>query len=120
VSRRRRKDSDHAADALDHLRVLQQHLSRGGLDDVLVRDAVSHRLEVAIDRLGKVSTELLDSEGTDDWPKIVGMRNILAHQYADLDEEILQDTMDNRLAGLIQLANRIHDAAVARERDRPT
>jgi uncharacterized protein with HEPN domain len=120
VTRRRRKDSEHAADALDHLRVLQEHLSRGGLDDAMVRDAVSHRLEVAIDAMARVSKELLDAEATEDWPKIVGMRNILAHQYADLDQQILQDTIDNRLASLTELATRLHNAAVARETSGPS
>lgn len=113
---RRRADSAHLADAQEHLRVLQQHLARGKLDEALVRDAVSHRLEVAIDAIGKVDEELLAAEAPDDWPTIVGMRNILAHQYADLDQEILQNTVDNRLDGLIQLAERLNDAAIARER----
>lgn len=96
--------------------MLQQHLTRGGLDDALVRDAVSYRLEVAIDAIGKVSGDLLAAEAAADWPKLVAMRNILAHQYADLDQEILQNTVDNRLDGLIQLAERLNDAAIARER----
>lgn len=114
---RRRADSGHLADAREHLRVLQQHLARGGLDDALVRDAVSHRLEVAIDAVGKVDDALLAAEAPEDWPKIVAMRNILAHQYADLDQEILQNTIDNRLDGLIQLVGRLYDAAAAREPD---
>lgn len=115
MSARRRKDSGHLADAQEHLRVLQQHLARGGLDDALVRDAVSHRLEVAIDAIGKVSDELLAAEAPEEWPRIVGMRNILAHQYPDLDQEILQNTVDNRLDDLVQLAGRLHAAAIARE-----
>lgn len=82
MSRRRRKDSEHLQDATDHLRVLKEHLRRGDLGDVLVRDAVSHRLEVAIDAVGRVAEGLLKAEIPDDWPKIVAMRNILAHQYA--------------------------------------
>lgn len=34
------------------------------------------------------------------------MRNMLANQYAELDQQILQNTIDNRLDGLIQLVNR--------------
>ena len=116
MSSRRRKDTQHLDDAQEHLNVLQDHLSRGSLDDALIRDAVSHRLEVAIDAVGRVSRDLLQAEVSQDWPKIVGMRNILAHQYADLDQEILQNTIDNRLEGLIQLVARLREAAVRRER----
>jgi uncharacterized protein YutE (UPF0331/DUF86 family) len=115
MTKRRRRDSQHLDDAREHLRLLQEHLSRGSLDDVLIRDAVSHRLEVAIDAVGKVNPDLLQAEAPDDWPKIVGMRNMLAHQYADLDQEILQNTIDNRLEGFIQLVARLRDAALVGE-----
>lgn len=114
MNRRRRGDAQHIEDALEHLEVLDAHLQRGSLDDVLVRDAVCHRLEVAIDALSRVSPELLDSEAPSDWPKIVAMRNILAHQYADLDSAILQATINNRLGDLRGLITRL--SATVRQR----
>ncbi|WP_204080595.1 DUF86 domain-containing protein [Mycobacterium riyadhense] len=116
MTRRRRKDSQHLKDASEHLQVLCEHLARGSLDDALIRDAVSHRLEVAIDAVAKVSPELLDAEAPAEWPKIVAMRNLLAHQYVDLDQEILQNTIDNRLEGFTQLVERLHETADANER----
>lgn len=95
--------------------MLGEHLSRGSLDDALIRDAVSHRLEVAIDAVGRVDQDLLHDHAPEDWPKIVGMRNMLAHQYADLDQEILQNTIDNRLTGFIELVDRLRRAAITRE-----
>jgi uncharacterized protein YutE (UPF0331/DUF86 family) len=115
VIKRRHGDVDHLQDALEHLRVLNLHLTRGSLDDVLIRDAVSHRLEVAIDAVSRVSSQLLNSEAPDDWPKIVAMRNILAHQYADLDPMILQNTIENRLGDLQDLITRL-DTAIGRQR----
>jgi uncharacterized protein YutE (UPF0331/DUF86 family) len=41
---------------------------------------------------------------------------MLAHQYADLDQEILQNTIDNRLDGFERLVERLHQTAVATER----
>jgi uncharacterized protein with HEPN domain len=79
----------------------------------LVRDAVSHRLEVAIDAISRVSPELLGSEAPNDWPKMIAMRNILTHQYADLDAAILQSTINNRLGDLRNLITRL-DASVQR------
>lgn len=111
MSRRRRTDAQHLADAQEHLRVLRAHLSRGNLDDALIRDAVSHRLEVAIDAVGRISADRLQAEAPDEWPKIVAMRNLIAHQYTDLDQEILQNTIDNRLHDLIGLVERLRKAA---------
>jgi len=109
-AKRGRRDADHLAAAEEHLRMLRQHLTRGGLDDPLIRDAVSHRLEVAIDAIGKVSREHLEREAPTDWPKIVGMRNLLAHQYTELDQQILQNTIDNRLDVLVHLIARLREA----------
>jgi uncharacterized protein with HEPN domain len=68
---------------------------------------------VAIDAISRVSPELLDSEAPDNWPKIVAMRNMLAHQYADLDPDILQNTIDHRLGDLRDLITRL-DTAIRR------
>lgn len=68
---------------------------------------------MAIDAISRVSSELLDSQAPDDWPKIVAMRNMLAHQYADLDPDILRNTIDNRLGDLRELISRL-DAAIRR------
>jgi uncharacterized protein with HEPN domain len=117
VNRRRRGDTEQLEDALEHLGVLDAHLQRGSLDDVLIRDAVSHRLEVAIDAISRISPELLNAEAPTDWPKIVAMRNILAHQYADLDSAILQSTINNRLGDLRNLITRLN-ATVRRGQER--
>lgn len=116
MSRRRRTDAEHLDDAAEHLRVLNEHLKRGSLDDALIRDAVSHRLEVAIDAISRVDPDLLNAEASADSPKIVAMRNILAHQYADLDREILQNTIDNRLDDLVDLISRLRTASARRQR----
>jgi uncharacterized protein with HEPN domain len=42
-----------------------------------------------------------------DWPKMVGQRNILAHEYGDIDYEMLWDTVVNRVPGLEALLNRL-------------
>lgn len=109
---KRRSDTKHLDDALEHLRVLEDHLERGGLDDVLVRDAVSHRLEVAIEAIARVDRALLQAEAPAEWPKIVAMRNLLAHQYHDLDVEILQNTVNNRLGQLRALIERLRAATL--------
>jgi uncharacterized protein YutE (UPF0331/DUF86 family) len=43
------------------------------------------------------------------------MTNMLAHQYADLDPDILQNTINNRLGDLRDLITRL-DTAIRRSR----
>ncbi|MGH3466418.1 MAG: HepT-like ribonuclease domain-containing protein [Thermocrispum sp.] len=81
----------------------------------MIREAVCHRLEVAIDAVGRVGEELVGSEFAGDWPRIVAMRNMLAHRYAELDQEILQNTVDNRLGWFVASVRRLQDVAVQRD-----
>lgn len=46
---------------------------------------------------------------------MVAMRSRLAHQYAELDQRILQNTVDHRLDEFIELVHRPLEAASARE-----
>jgi uncharacterized protein with HEPN domain len=51
------------------------------LKDELRQSAVIQKLEVIGEAAGKISRELRDKYPDVDWPKIVGMRNILIHSY---------------------------------------
>lgn len=114
MTKRRRDNTRHLDDAREHPRILAEHLTRGSLDDVLIRDGVCHRLEVAVDAVNKIDPALLEAEAPRDRPKIVGMRNLIAHQYSDLDQEILQNTIDHRLPDFIELVDRPHSRATDR------
>ena len=78
-------------DALENLAILRQHLTMGDLDQPIVIDAVSRRLEAAIESLNDagVGVDLFGSM----WPAIRGLRNRLAHGYTDADPEIIRNTI---------------------------
>lgn len=61
-----------------------------------------------VDTYGDVPTILadngyLDAELRETWLKIVGFRNVLVHDYADLDRRVVYDVLTNRLGDLEQL-----------------
>ena len=115
MTKRRRRDPERLDGTRDHLPVVRQHFQRVSLEDALIRDAVCHRLAVAIDAVGKISADILRAQAPADWPQLVAMRNLLAHQYADLDREILQNTVDNRLDGVIRLVERLRSVVIGEE-----
>ena len=65
------------------------------MNEMLTIDAVSRRLEAAIESLmhGDIGEEIFG----DNWRAIRGIRNRLAHGYTDADPEIIRDTVANDL-----------------------
>ncbi len=51
------------------------------LADTTLCYAVAHRLTVVGEAAGRVSREVIDTNSSVPWPDIVGLRNILVHQY---------------------------------------
>ena len=44
-----------------------------------------------------------------DWKGVMGIRDIIAHHYFDLDESIVFDVVKNKLPGLLATINKIID-----------
>lgn len=88
-----RDPSRSAAAALEHLEILQFHLTRGSLEDRLIFDAVALRLASAIEALSGVDERVLLSTFGDRWYAIKATRNAVAHNYTWVDERRLADTV---------------------------
>lgn len=66
----------------------------------LVRRAVERNLMILGEAANRVSQECRLSHGEIDWRGIIGLRNILAHQYEKVRHEILWDVVTNILGSL--------------------
>jgi uncharacterized protein with HEPN domain len=97
-----RSDEELVRDALEHISVLQSHLERGSLDNVLIADAVNMRLSAAIESLSQASPELRDTYFAEDWKLMWATRNRISHGYAFVDQSLIRLTLVNRLPGLEQ------------------
>ena len=68
--------------------------------DAKTFDAVVRNLEV-IGEAAKTVPEAIRSQHPEvDWKKIVGLRNILIHQYFGVDAELIWDIIQNKLPAL--------------------
>lgn len=71
--------------------------------DTQCQDAVIRRLEIIGEAAGKVSVATTTKFPNLPWKKMVSMRNIMIHEYEDVDLSIVWDTVQNDLPPLVSL-----------------
>lgn len=99
------------ADMLGAIEKIQRYLENVSFaefaeDDMRI-DAVVRNLEIIGEAAGKIPPEIRDEYPDIPWKKIVGLRNILIHEYFGIDIEIIWDVVENHLGNLKIEAQRI-------------
>ena len=83
------RDNAYLADILDSARMIQQYLSGMNRDqflaDVRTQDAVIRRFEIIGEAARHLSPAAVKALPDVPWNLMVGMRNILIHDYDDVD-----------------------------------
>ena len=73
------------------------------LEDTQLQDAVIRRLEIVGEAARRVSAATRHSLPEVPWMEVVGMRNLVIHEYDDVDLNIVWDTVRNHLPPLIAI-----------------
>jgi len=71
-------------------------------EDIKTKAAVERCFEIlgeALNRVSRIDESLLDS--IDDWRSIIGFRNVIAHGYDSLEDEIVWDAVQRNIPELI-------------------
>jgi uncharacterized protein with HEPN domain len=71
------------------------------MESDLVQAAVERQLEILGEAARRVSAEYREEHGEIPWRKIIGQRNVLAHEYGDVDQERIWEVISSDIAGLI-------------------
>jgi len=71
--------------------------------DIQCQDAVIRRLEIIGEASGRVSVDTTTKFPNLPWKKMVSMRNLMIHEYEDVDLSIVWDTVQNDLPPLVSL-----------------
>jgi len=78
-------------------------LSREDFDnDEQLRLALTHLLQVIGEAARRVSPNFRDAYPEIPWKAIVGMRSKVVHEYLNVDEDVVWDTVKNDLAPLVR------------------
>lgn len=82
--------------------------------------AFSNAVSMCVLQIGELANGLSDefreeTKGEMPWGMIRGMRNWIAHAYAEMDESIIWETATNDIPGLLSFCNRIIEQNLEKE-----
>jgi uncharacterized protein with HEPN domain len=70
--------------------------------DLKTYDSVLHNLMVIGEAAGKIPEDIKEKNNHINWSGIIGMRNIIAHGYFKVDQDIIWITIKERLPELAE------------------
>ena len=68
----------------------------------MVYDAVLRNIEIIGEAVKQVPKDIRDQYSEVDWRRIVGMRDIVAHHYFRIHDEIVWDIVENKIPELTE------------------
>lgn len=100
------KDMARLWDMLDAARAIMQFIQGKRFEELLsdrmLRSAVERNLEIIGEAAGHISINTRNSHPDIPWTSIIGLRNIIPHEYGEVRYEKLWSICENRLPPLIQ------------------
>ncbi len=95
-----RNDRDWLLDILEAIDKIEKYASRGEdkfFEEELIQIWIIHYLQIAGEAANQLSDSLKKSRTDIPWKGIIGMRNVLIHQYFGLDVDEIWDTVSTDL-----------------------
>ena len=98
-----RGDRARVVDMIEAINEVEKYAAYGKerfLEDELVRIYIVHHLKVVGEAANKLSADLRSGYPNIAWPKILGMRHVLVHDYFRVDYDIVWDVVREKLPEL--------------------
>ena len=106
-----RREELRLRDILQAISAIRGHIAGGTFDDK-TSDAVLYNLVVIGEAAVQISEETRDTASEIPWSRVIGLRNLIAHEYFRVDLEIVETIIAEQLDQLEQTIQRlIEDAA---------
>jgi uncharacterized protein with HEPN domain len=105
------RDKEYLLDILEAAKLALAYVDKKSreefFNDTQCQDAVIRRLEIIGEASRRISEETRDAFPDLPWSDMVGMRNVIIHEYDDVDLVIVWETANNDLPPLIDALERI-------------
>lgn len=100
------RDAAHLWDMLQAAREAESMLRNRDLgmllDDPILQRALERVLELVAESARRVSIRTREAVSAIHWREIIGQRSLIAHEYGQIDHEILYRTVREDVPGLIE------------------
>jgi uncharacterized protein with HEPN domain len=101
------RDAGYLQDMVQHARGVIKAVEGRRLEDYEadeeLRLAVERRVEIIGEAAARVSEAFKEKHPDIPWRKIVGQRNVLAHEYGEIDDEIMWDVATVSVPELLRM-----------------
>ena len=98
-----RDDLERLRDIQEAIGRIEQHAAKGRLafeGDELIQTWIVHHLQIIGEATRRLSSELQAKHPEIPWSRIIGMRNILVHDYFAIDAEAVWQVVEHDLPNL--------------------
>ncbi len=98
-----RGDRERLIDIVEAIERIEKYAARGRPvfdEDELIQTWIVHHLQIIGEAVRALSPETVSKSDEIEWAKIVGMRNILVHNYFGIDADIVWAVIENELQDL--------------------
>jgi uncharacterized protein with HEPN domain len=100
----------YAEDILEAINKIEKYTENGKrsfMKDGMTQDAVIRNLAIIGEAAKKLPKSIRDKEKKIPWKSIMGMRDVLIHDYSETNERTIWDTVQHDLPLLKEAINRI-------------
>lgn len=105
-----RREELRLHDILEAIAAVRAHVA-GGVFDRKTSDAVLYNLVVIGEAAGQIPDGMRATAPEIPWTKVVGLRNLIAHEYFRIDLDIIEAIITEQLEQLEQTVKRLLDEA---------
>ena len=99
------RDRDKLSAIAESARKIGDYVAQAGpawREDDMAVDAIAKRLEQIGELAKRLSLDLLERMPDVDWKGVKAIREILMHDYEDVQIDVLEDVLENELPGLLR------------------
>ncbi len=106
-----RRDRAHLMDIFEAARLAMNYVKDAPredfLKDVQCQDAVVRRLEIIGEAARRISEETREAHPELPWHQMIAMRNVMIHEYDDIDLPLVWETVRTNLPALVKSLEKI-------------